>query len=218
MYWHKRDAVMITRIGTLTSRFSVGLAVVVGLLMPSVSHAYTAVAGIQGHTVSTIYAGWNYSAQKTADEVALGGCRKTAKENGLSSEASKCEVLHRQKSSGAGAMLCGKTGCSIRTGYDTQQEAVDDAFQHCVQSKFSECPKENITSWWDEAGYPKQRMKKVVATETCGPPPGRTVRSTTHCDNGDCTRTFENGCTVRFQAPYCRDPFSGQWEWKPDGC
>jgi hypothetical protein len=52
----------------------------------------------------------------------------------------------------------------------------------------------------------------------CQPPGGKVVRYTDRCTNGDCTRSFENGCSVRFQAPYCYDIASGQWTWKPDGC
>jgi hypothetical protein len=194
------------------------LAVFACLLLPGVSHAYTAVASLQGHSVSTMYAGWNFSTQKTADAAALDGCRKTAKANGLAKLASKCEVIHRQKGPGAGAMVCGKIGCTIRTGYDTEQDAVDEAYQQCEQQGYGDCRKTDITNWWDDTGYPKLAVKDVQPANTCGPPPGRTVRSTTQCNNGDCTRTFENGCTVKFQAPYCHDPFSGKWEWKPDGC
>lgn len=52
----------------------------------------------------------------------------------------------------------------------------------------------------------------------CSPPPDRVVRYRDQCYNGDCVRTFENGCKKRFQAPYCYDALSGEWTWKPDGC
>jgi hypothetical protein len=211
-------ATMVTKTEKSVKGFLGALTVFACLLLPGVSHAYTAVASLQGHSVSTMYAGWNFSTQKTADAAALDGCRKTAKANGLSKLASKCEVIHRQKGPGAGAMVCGKIGCTIRTGYDTEQDAVDEAYQQCEQEGYGNCQKTDITNWWDDAGYRKQAVKDVQPAKTCGPPPGRTVRSTTQCNNGDCTRTFENGCTVKFQAPYCHDPFSGKWEWKPDGC
>jgi len=47
---------------------------------------------------------------------------------------------------------------------------------------------------------------------------GKALRYSDHCFNGDCTRTFEDGHQVRFQAPYCYDSLSQQWVWKPDGC
>lgn len=47
---------------------------------------------------------------------------------------------------------------------------------------------------------------------------GKVLRYSDHCFNGDCTRTFEDGHQVRFQAPYCYDAVSQQWAWKPDGC
>jgi hypothetical protein len=209
---------MTTKTEKSMKGFLRALTVFACLLLPGVSHAYSAVAWADDHSVGTIYAAWNFSTQKTADAAALNGCRKTSKENGLSKVASKCEVQHRQKGPGAGAIVCGEKECSMSTGYDTQQDAADMAYQSCEQQKQIKCQKTGITSWWDDAGYPKKSEPKTAPAKVCGPPPGRTVRSTTQCNNGDCTRTFENGCTVKFQAPYCHDPFSGKWEWKPDGC
>lgn len=210
------DATMTKKIEAAMKRFPRILAVLACLLLPGVSHAYTAVAWIDGQAVNN-YVAWGYGTQKGADIAALEGCRTKARDNDLAGDALKCKVAHRQKGVGGGAIVCGKTGCTVASGYATKQEAVDEAYQDCVQNKY-ECPNENITGWWDETGYPKQKVKKIAAAETCGPPPGKVVRSKTNCNNGDCTRTFENGCTIRFEAPYCRDPFSGKWEWKPDGC
>jgi hypothetical protein len=198
--------------------FPVFLALLTCLLIPGVSHAYSAVAGADEDTVLTIYAGWNFSTQKEADSRALAGCRAAAKKNGMAKAAANCKVSHRQKGPGGGAIVCGKTGCSLSTGYDSEQDAVDRAYQQCEEHKYVECQKTGMTHWWDEAGYPKQPARNAAPTKACGPPPGRTVRSTYQCNNGDCTRTFENGCTVRFQAPYCHDPLTGKWEWKADGC
>ncbi|WP_426174999.1 hypothetical protein [Massilia sp. TWR1-2-2] len=208
---------MATKIEEFLRGFLSILSVLTCLLLPSVSHAHSAVAWVQGHSVSTIYAGWNFPTQKAADATALDGCRKAATESGLSKVASKCQVQHRQEHPGGGAIVCGINECSMHTGSDTEQGAVDRAYQHCVQN-YVECQKTEIRSWWDDAGYPKQVAKKEASAKTCGPPPGRTVRSTYQCNNGDCTRTFENGCKVRFQAPYCHDPATGKWEWKADGC
>lgn len=198
--------------------YSSVLALLASLLCCTTAHAYSAIAWSEGYTVSTIYAAWSFTTQKAADTVAVNGCRKHAREGGLSKAAGKCEVVQRQKRIGAGAIVCGKTGCATSAGYGTRQDAVDTAYQRCAELGFGECRETDITSWWDEAGYPMQLPKNAVAPAKCGPPPGRTVRSTYECNNGDCTRTFENGCTVRFQAPYCHDPFSGRWEWKADGC
>lgn len=208
---------MFTKIAKFMSGLSVVFALVAGLLTPGVSHAYTAVAWIDGRA-HVHYAATNYSSQKEADVAALEGCRTSARESGHSSETSKCKVVNRQKVPGGGAIVCGNGGCTISTGLDTEQDAIDRAYQRCEEEKYVECQKTGMTSWQDDEGYPKQHPKKVKSAATCGPPPGRTVRSTYQCNNGDCTRTFENGCTVRFQASYCHNPVNGQWEWKPDGC
>lgn len=193
-------------------------ALFVLLLIPGVSQAYSAVAWVDGYIIKTSYAGWNFNNQKAADAAALDGCRNAGKANGLAKLASKCKVMHRQKAPGGGAIVCGKVGCITITNRGTQQEAINEAYQQCESHGYGDCKKTEITSWWDDAGYGRQSVKNDPPGKTCGPPLGRTVRSTYECNNGDCTRTFENGCTVRFQAPYCHDQFSGKWEWKPDGC
>lgn len=187
--------------------------------MPLLSHAFSAIAFVPGHAPKTVYAGWNWPTQGEADKVALDGCRATAKESGISKLADKCRVGHRQKVVGAGAIVCGKDECSFVGGYETNQAAINAAYKSCTD-KFKDCQKTGITSWWDEAGYPRKQAKDVGQGEkvACSPPAGQVVRSKTQCSNGDCIRTFENGCQVRFQAPYCHEPVSGKWEWKPDGC
>lgn len=57
-----------------------------------------------------------------------------------------------------------------------------------------------------------------VSEKSCNPPSGKTLRYSDKCVNGDCVRTFENGCTKQFQAAYCYDSLKGRWDWKPDGC
>jgi len=192
-------------------------SLLVSLLMPLAGQAFTAVASVSGHAGETLYAAWNHPTQKEADALALKGCRLAAKETGIANLASKCVIVQRQKSAGGGAMVCGEDGCAYTTAYATQQGAVDAAYKICAQS-YKNCQQTGITSWWDEAGYRKQLLKAVKGGGSCSPPTGRNVRSQTQCNNGDCLRTFENGCQVRFQAAYCHDPFSGRWEWKPDGC
>lgn len=199
-------------------RFSHFLVLLICLQFPAISHAFSAIALVATLPTATIYAAWNYPTQKEADSNALQGCRTTAKNNGISKSAAICKLVERQNGPGGGAMVCGKTGCAYSTGYETVQVAVDSAYQECEQKNYGDCRKTDITSWWDDAGYRKQSVRNAAPAQACGPPPGRAVHSATQCNNGDCTRTFENGCTVRFQAPYCHNPLSGTWEWKPDGC
>jgi hypothetical protein len=199
-------------------RPSVFILLLAVLLLPKFCMAFSAIAVVEGHAQDTIYAAWNSPTQKEADTVALEGCRVRARDTGISQLAKKCHISLRQKAAGGGAYVCGDKGCSSVVGYETEQDAVDDAYRRC-QKSFGNCPDKGITGWWDDTGYPKQAANRVVpAKKTCSPPAGSAVRSTTHCDNGSCVRTFENGCAVRFEAPYCHDPFTGQWEWKPDGC
>lgn len=97
----RADAMMAVRIKKLTRAFQAFLALVVCLLLPGFSHAYSAVANAEGNSV-TAYVGWNFPTQKIADSMALNGCRTAAKEAGLSKLATNCKVWHRQKGPRAG--------------------------------------------------------------------------------------------------------------------
>jgi hypothetical protein len=185
--------------------------------LPLLSHAFSSVAIVPGQAIKTIYAGWNWPTQKEADKVAVDGCRTSAKKNGIPQFADRCRVDFRQKGAGAGAIVCGSDECAYVAGFSTRQAAVDAAYKHCA-AYFNGCQENDIMNWWDEAGYAKTSVRSVGQGNACSPPTGEAVRSKTQCMNGDCIRTFENGCQVRFRAPYCHDPVSGKWEWKPDGC
>jgi len=187
------------------------------LLMPLLSYGFSSVAHVSDHTRETIYAAWNYLTQSEADKVALEGCRASARKNGVAALAGKCAIVQRQKGPGGGALVCGEDGCAYTSGYETQQKAVDAAYEVCARS-YKDCQQTGITAWWDEAGYRKQPPKNAVEGKTCKPPAGKAVLSRTQCNNGACIRTFEDGCQIRFEAPYCHDPITGRWEWKPDGC
>lgn len=117
------------------------LALLACLLLPSVGHAYSAVAWVEGRAVTTTYAGWNFPTQKLADATALNGCRTAAKEARLTKLETNCKVLHRQKGPGAGAIVCGKTGCSVSSGFDTEQDAMGRSYQQCEEKKLCRVPK-----------------------------------------------------------------------------
>ncbi|MGZ3241538.1 MAG: hypothetical protein ACXWJK_15010, partial [Burkholderiaceae bacterium] len=107
------------------------------------------------------------------------------------------------------------------TGYDNEDEAKDDATQECIKEAAKDSSCSISMTFHDDthsAASPRTTARTPAASEHCGPPPGKVVHSKTVCKNGDCTRTFENGCAIQFQAAYCHNPFNGQWEWKPDGC
>lgn len=180
--------------------------------------AFTAVAMVPDHAGEAFIAAWNHPTQREADRAAIDGCRTAAKSSGIASLANKCVVSMRQKGVGGGAMTCGDAGCTAVAGYETKQAAADAAYQRCIDFDYGNCNGTEITVWWDEAGYKPTFTQAKAPMKQCGPPPGKTVRSRTQCTNGACVRTFENGCAVQFQAAYCHNPFTSQWEWKPDGC
>jgi hypothetical protein len=191
--------------------------VLLAFLFASIGNAATSVAYVDGRSAQTIYIAWNQPNQATADSFALKGCRDAAKKSG-SKAGEKCAVSSRYTDLGAGAVVCGQGGCAWVVGQPSEQEAADQAYRDCVGQGKGNCNATNITTWTEKVGDGKPARSHAAPAKQCSPPAGRAVRSTTHCNNGACSRTFDNGCTVQFEAPYCHNPFTGQWEWKPDGC
>ncbi len=187
----------------------------VALLFAASGHAATTVAFVKDHAADTIFIAWSHPTQASADALALKGCRGLAKKAGSNG---KCVIGGRYTQLGFGAIVCGKDDCAWVAGRPTAQAAADDAHRQCIAGDIADCKGSDILTWTEKVGGPQPVIKRAAAVKQCSPPAGKAVRSTTRCNNGACTRTFENGCTVQFEAPYCRNPFSGQWEWKPDGC
>jgi hypothetical protein len=179
-------------------------------------HAYSAIAMVPDNSTKSIFAAYNWATQKQADSEAIIGCKRTSKNNDLAKQSSKCKVMARQKGSGYGAIVCGDSGCSWATGHDSKQPAIDTAWNKCNNNKLGNCQESDILAW-EDTNWPQARTQ-AKSNASCSPPAGKVLRTSDRCYNGDCIRTFENGCQVRFQAPYCFDSFKGQWEWKPNGC
>ncbi len=157
---------MAVRMKKFMREFPVFLGLLACLLLPGVSHAYSAIAWEERHSVITTYAGWNFPTQKIADSTALNGCRTAAKQAGLSKSATNCKVWHRQKGPGAGAIVCGKTGCSMSTGYDSEQDAVDRAYQQCEEHKYVECQKKRNYPLVGRCGIPEANRAQCCADES----------------------------------------------------
>lgn len=66
--------------------------------------------------------------------------------------------------------------------------------------------------------HSKHSANILPTSGDCGPNAEHVLRYTDSCINGNCVRTFGNGCQRHFQAPYCYDLLRGRWDWKPDGC
>lgn len=70
----------------------------------------------------------------------------------------------------------------------------------------------------EKVSIPVQETFGQVKIKNCEPPTGKNLRYSDNCNNGDCIRTFENGCPKRFRAPYCFDALKERWTWNPNGC
>jgi hypothetical protein len=137
-----------------------------------------------------------------------GNCKRKS----IGQLAKKCTVVLRQKVAGADSIFSGKKVALQFVGYDSEQQAADAAYASCEHAKCEQCRSKNMPTWWDDTGLKPAPAQAVMTGKSCGPPPGRVVKSTTYGSNGNCTHTFESGCEVKFQASYCRDMFSGNWE------
>jgi len=188
------------------------------LLLTSInSLAYTSIATVPGHVSQAFYRTSNYESQKEADAHAIEGCRVEAREKGIGQLAKKCVVKSRATGPGYGAVVFAEDGAAWVTGYSDNQVAVDAAYAECEKA-FRNCQKDGISYWLDEAGFKKKSAPKTASLDSCTPPSGKTLRYADSCVNGDCVRTFENGCKKRFQAAYCYDAIQGRYDWKPNGC
>jgi Domain of unknown function (DUF4189) len=196
----------------------IGLALFSMLCLPLPSYSHSSVAYVPGMPLRTIYAAWNYPTQQQADAFALKGCRAEARMNQVPKKKAACTVFHRQSVPGAGAVVCGTKGCSVSTGFGSKDDAMISAYRQCEQHGYQDCQRTEITNWIDIAGYKHADSDTRGSTKACSPPPGKSVHSTYRCQNGDCVRTFANGCSFRFQAAHCFNPMKSTWEWKPDGC
>lgn len=64
----------------------------------------------------------------------------------------------------------------------------------------------------------KEVARKEASQFNCSPPKGDRQQYEDECTNGDCVRTYSNGCKKRIQASHCYDSLQGDWVWKIDGC
>lgn len=103
---------------------------------------------------------------------------------------------------------------------DTQASAVQDAFVVCERG--GQCSADSAHVWFDNGQRPGKRLPPPQAAQQalaqCRIPTGQVVRMQTRCINGECIRTYENGCTVRFQAARCLDRETNSYVWRPNGC
>lgn len=152
----------------------------------------------------------NQPTQAKAREQALRRCREDTDAHG------PCSIKAAANGPNYWAFVHGSDG-SVGFGWSPdRQEAIDQAYAQCQQLTRT-CSNEAKNVWYDE-GQGQKVAPAPAQSGSCTPPPGKVVHSQYVCNGGDCVRRFENGCTVRFQAPNCYDPVQQKWEWKPNGC
>lgn len=177
------------------------------------SNAYTAVAAPDRSSGTSAFA-YGSPSQAKADASALAECKKKL----TSAKGAKCTIWHRAKAEGYGALSCDGV-CSVVTGAVDVGEAASRAIHNCMEdANNSESGCLSDLHVWVDRNFSEPPKVATAKPKACSPPTGKTVRSTTQCDNGACVRTFENGCQVKFDAPYCLSPVTGKWDWQPDGC
>nr|WP_281351805.1 DUF4189 domain-containing protein [Pandoraea terrigena] len=132
----------------------------------------------------------------------------------------RCEVLMAGNGPAYWAVVRAVNGeVGIALG-DTQTSAVQDAFVVCQRA--GRCSLDSAQVWFDNGQRPGRRLpppRAAPASPTsCRIPTGQIVRMQTRCVDGACVRTYENGCTIRFQAARCLDRETSRYVWRPNGC
>ncbi|MFJ2991745.1 DUF4189 domain-containing protein [Pandoraea sp. NPDC087047] len=195
---------------------AVWLASVLALASTS-TFAASAVAGVRtGHGLRYVHV-TNQTSMAKAKLAALERCR-TQLASG--SRGARCDVLMAGNGPAYWAVVHASNGeVGVALG-DTQESALQDAFVVCERG--GQCAMEGAQVWFDNGQRPGKRLPPPKAAQAaptqCRIPTGRVVRMQTQCVNGECVRTFENGCTVRFQAARCLDKETNSYVWRPNGC
>lgn len=180
------------------------------------AQALSAIAAIDGNGPKSIYRANNYDVQKTADNVALQGCRTTAKTNGIGKLAKQCKIISRAANSGYGSIVCGVEGCSWGMAFGTAQEAVDVTYANCAKS-YTNCQDKDISFWEDRAGFVSAAAVSAPALADCRPRTN-TLQCSSSCNNGSCVVKYENGCQMRVQVQPRFNGFNNQWEYPAPSC
>lgn len=131
------------------------------------------------------------------------------------SDAGGCKIvfLSKPKSYGYGAVATSKTGLGIMTGAGSSGEAAKVALNKCATHTNGNDVCTVVLVLEDSSNAPRLSSNHQANVSV-----GNNFHYIDHCVNGDCVRQFDGGRRVHFQASYCHNPFSGEWEWKPDRC
>lgn len=196
--------------------FSVWITGVMALASTT-SFAASAVAGVRTvNGLRYVYV-TNQTSMAKAKLAALDRCRTRLAPG---SRGGRCEVLMAGNGPAYWAVVHASNGeVGVALG-DTQTSAVQDAFVVCQRG--GQCSTDGAYIWFDSGQRPGMRLPPPQAAQPqpaqCKIPTGQVIRMQTRCINGECTRTYENGCTVRFQAVRCLDRETNSYVWKPNGC
>lgn len=155
--------------------------------------------------------------EKGAISQAMKSCEKVLRQD-KEQAASKCKVLSSTKNAGGFvAVFHSDGGAAVAFGFSgDRQEAIDLAYQRCLKTG-EKCPN-TAAHVFEQTGAASVQKVAQNSNGNCQPPAGKTLRYSDSCSNGNCIRTFENGCKRQFQAPYCYDALQQRWDWKPNGC
>ncbi|WP_411829102.1 DUF4189 domain-containing protein [Pandoraea sputorum] len=195
-------------------------AIALAGLLASVSLSSLAASAVAGvHTASGLRYVYvtNQTSMAKAKLAALNRCR-TQLASG--SRGGRCEVLMAGNGPAYWAVVHASNGeVGVALG-DTQDSALQDAFVVCQRG--GQCSTDGARVWFDSGQRPGKRLPPPQAAQAapaqCRIPTGQVVRMRTQCVNGECTRTYENGCTIRFQAARCLDKETHSYTWRPNGC
>lgn len=177
------------------------LAAIFQCSLVSTAHAATAIALYD--TADGVSYNWckDEPSLKQAKACALKECGVEAAAKGLKPQA--CQLLASSAQRMWWAVFHRANG-GIGQGQSLdRQTAIDQAYQACIKDG-NTCPKTAATVFHDDGpGAAK------------APQPSRSEHWTTNCENSDCTRVYDDGRRVHFEA--CTNPTTGAAFDNPDG-
>lgn len=157
---------------------------------------------------------YNSNSIAEAKKLALQSCNQHMKREGL---AGKCKVADTGKERGYLAVTFGDHGAGWGTG-SSSQEAVDNAYQGCVNKNIKNCQGNDIEYVLETVGLGSNLRPAAAPTGGSCRPTTSHVTCTSQCTNGSCVVTYPNGCKMRVQVQPQFNSFNNQWTYPAPSC
>jgi hypothetical protein len=157
----------------------------------------------------------NQASKAAAVNAAIRSCREVSSQN--SSPQNRCKILDVGSASGYLAIAVSPTRIQVALNGD-EGEATRVALAGCV-AKTPESETCSIEFSKFNGVQPKaSKVANIVQASGNCRPRTTTIRCQSHCINGDCVVTYENGCKLRVQVGSHYNALENRWEYDSPNC